>query len=105
MHRLSVSLLILGLVSEHALAQRPDTSTVFRNGSNSVSPGAAKREAERLRRRADFIPATTLNDKAAYLMDKKAHGTGPFRRRVTSKTTYLLCIAPRRATGGARALG
>jgi mannose-6-phosphate isomerase-like protein (cupin superfamily) len=89
MHRISVSLLILGLVSEHGLAQRTDTSAVFRKVANSSSPVAAKREAERLRRRADFIPATTLNDKASYLMDKKAMGQ-TVQTSGDEQTTYLL---------------
>lgn len=60
MRPISASVLILGLVCDLAAAQQPDTTAVIRTFVVAPrTPGAIRREAEKRRRRPDFIPATT----------------------------------------------
>jgi mannose-6-phosphate isomerase-like protein (cupin superfamily) len=87
---ISASVLILGLAGDRAAAQQPDTTAWI--PAPVVTPrarAAAKREAEKRRRRVDFIDAETLSEKAAGLGQRPVVGT----RVLTSsdeQTTYLL---------------
>src|SRR5262245_51158078 len=86
---------ILAFVAATANAQRADTAT-FHPASAAKAPSAAamKREAEKRRRRADFIQESTLRDESERLVRWKGLG----RTLLTSgdeQTTYLLV---RRAT-------
>ena len=90
---ISTSLLIVGLVCDRAAAQQPDTTgTPAVTRAPAVTPrthAAARREAEKRRRRVDFIDAKTLSATAAGLGRQPVSGTTV----LTSsdwQTTYLL---------------
>jgi len=85
-----ISLLIVALVADPAAAQQPFTAAPDR--APAVAPrtrAAAKREAERRRRRADFIDATRLSQTAAGLARLPVAGT-TILTSGDEQTTYLL---------------
>ncbi len=62
MRHIALSVLLFGLAGDVAAAQRPDTAAVIRAPVIARRvPGAAKRAAEKRRRRYDFIPAQIVN--------------------------------------------
>ena len=74
MHQIALSVLIFGLACDLAAAQRPDTAAVIRPPVIARrGPGTARREAEKRRRRYDFIPAQIVN--STFLPENK-HTTG-----------------------------
>jgi mannose-6-phosphate isomerase-like protein (cupin superfamily) len=89
------SAVILALVAGLAAAQQPDTAT-FRPARSAAPPSAAaiKRDAEKKRRRVDFIQEKTMSEESQRLVRWKGLG----KTLLTSgdeQTTYLLV---RRAT-------
>jgi mannose-6-phosphate isomerase-like protein (cupin superfamily) len=87
---ISASVLILGLAGERAAAQQPDTTAW--TPAPVVTRGAragARREAEKRRRRVDFIDARTLGQTAAGLDRRPVVGTTVLTSG-DEQTTYLL---------------
>jgi mannose-6-phosphate isomerase-like protein (cupin superfamily) len=90
MRYMCVPLLILGLVASRADAQRPDTGT-FTPTRGTAPPAAipSKAQTEKLRRRADFLPAGWLSNEAAYLTKQKATGM-TLHTSGDEETTFML---------------
>jgi mannose-6-phosphate isomerase-like protein (cupin superfamily) len=87
---LSASVLILGLVCDRAAAQQTFTPATARAPAVAPrTPGAARREAEKRRRRADFIDAKILSHTAAGLPRQPVAGTTVLTS-TDEQTTYLL---------------
>ncbi len=87
---ISASVLILGVVCDRAAAQQPDTAAW--TPAPVVTPrarAAAKREAEKRRRRVDFIDARILSQTAAGLGQRPVVGTTVLTSS-DDQTTYLL---------------
>jgi mannose-6-phosphate isomerase-like protein (cupin superfamily) len=87
---ISASLLILGLVGDRAATQQPDTTAW--TPAPVITPrarAAAKREAEKRRRRVDFIDARILSQTAAGLDRRPVVGTTVLTSS-DEQTTYLL---------------
>jgi mannose-6-phosphate isomerase-like protein (cupin superfamily) len=87
---ISAALLIMALVSDRAAAQQADTTASTR--APAVSPrarAAARREAEKRRRRVDFIDARRLSQTAAGLPRRPVAGTTVLTSS-DDQTTYLL---------------
>jgi mannose-6-phosphate isomerase-like protein (cupin superfamily) len=87
---ISAFLLILGLVGDRAAAQQRDTTTW--TPAPAVTPrarAAARREAEKRRRRVDFIDARILTQTAAGLGHRSVVGTTVLTS-ADDQTTYLL---------------
>jgi mannose-6-phosphate isomerase-like protein (cupin superfamily) len=88
--QISASVLILGLVCDRAAAQQTDTTALTR--APVVTPrarAAARREAEKRRRRVDFIDAKALGGTAAGLDRRPVVGTTVLTS-ADEQTTYLL---------------
>jgi mannose-6-phosphate isomerase-like protein (cupin superfamily) len=88
MRHIPVSVLILGLLGEVAAAQQPFTAAASPAPAVAPrAPGAARREAEKRRRRIDFIPATTLH--GMFLGNGKVRGTTVLTS-ADEQTNYVL---------------
>jgi mannose-6-phosphate isomerase-like protein (cupin superfamily) len=86
-------MLLLGLVGDAAAAQQSDTAAFVRAPVAAPrTPGTARREAEKRRRRFDFIPATTL--RGMFLGNRPVAGTTVLTS-ADEQTNYVLV---RRAT-------
>jgi mannose-6-phosphate isomerase-like protein (cupin superfamily) len=84
------SVFILGLACDRAAAQQTFTPATARAPTVAPrTPGAAKREGERRRRRADFIDAKILSHTAAGLPRQPVAGTIVLTS-TDEQTTYLL---------------
>ncbi|CAN5917068.1 hypothetical protein BH11GEM1_BH11GEM1_06770 [soil metagenome] len=55
------SLVLVVMLGEQALAQQPTPSSSAQRSATKAGTRAAQREAEKLRRRLDFIPATSVS--------------------------------------------
>ncbi|MDQ3997963.1 MAG: hypothetical protein M3303_13220 [Gemmatimonadota bacterium] len=87
---IAASVLFLGLVGDRAGAQQPDTTAW--TPAPVVTPrarAAARREAEKRRRRVDFIDARMLSQTAAGLPRQPVAGTTVLTSS-DEQTTYLL---------------
>jgi mannose-6-phosphate isomerase-like protein (cupin superfamily) len=90
MRHVSICVAILLALCDRATAQRPDTSSFVRPAvATPVSPARGKREAEKRRKRIDFIPATMLSANAAWLRDQRAIGWTLFTSG-DKQTAYVL---------------
>jgi mannose-6-phosphate isomerase-like protein (cupin superfamily) len=75
MRHVSMCVVILGLLGDRAAAQRPDSSSFVRApAATPISPARAKREADKRRRRIDFLPATMLSSNAEWLREQRSIG-------------------------------
>ena len=87
---ISAAVLILGLVCNRAAAQQPFTPATDRAPAITQRVrGVAKREAEKRRRRVDFIDAKILSHTAAGLARGPVAGTTVLTS-TDEQTTYLL---------------
>ena len=90
MRRVSISIAILVLLSDPVVAQQRDTATFVRAPvATHRSPAETKREADKRRRRIDFIPATTLSANAAWLREQRSIGWTLFTSG-DKQTSYVL---------------
>jgi mannose-6-phosphate isomerase-like protein (cupin superfamily) len=88
MRHILVAVLILGPVGDVAAAQQSDTGGFVRAPAVAPrTPGSAKREAEKRRRRFDFIPATTL--RGMFLGNRPVAGTTVLTS-ADEQTNYVL---------------
>lgn len=88
MRHILVAVLILGPVSAVAAAQQSDTGGFVRAPAAAPrTPGSTRREAEKRRRRFDFIPATTLQ--GMFLGNKPVAGTTVLTS-ADEQTNYVL---------------
>ncbi|HEV8364769.1 MAG TPA: cupin domain-containing protein [Gemmatimonadaceae bacterium] len=75
MRHIKIAPFLLVMVGSPLGAQKGDTATVFRAaGATATSPARAKREADKRRRRIDFLPASTLSANAEWLREKGSIG-------------------------------
>lgn len=89
MRNIALSVLLLGLACDLAAAQQPDTAAVIRAPVLARrAPGAAKREAEKRRRRSDFIPAQILN--STFLPENKQTAGTTLLTSGDEQTNYML---------------
>jgi mannose-6-phosphate isomerase-like protein (cupin superfamily) len=91
MRHVCITLLIVGLLAERAVAQRPADSVAFvpKGGVVAKSSGASKVSVEKRRRTADFLPAWFLSNEAEYLTKMNAIGR-TLHTSGDEETTFLL---------------
>ena len=75
MRNVLIALSFLAIASGQLAAQRADTAASFRPaGATATTAAVAKREADKRRRRIDFLPASTLSANADWLREKRSIG-------------------------------
>jgi mannose-6-phosphate isomerase-like protein (cupin superfamily) len=90
MRPVSICVALLLLFSDPVAAQQADTASFVRAPvATHPSPARAKREADKRRRRIDFIPATTLSANAEWLREQRSIGWTLFTSG-DKQTAYVL---------------
>ena len=74
MRHVRIALSLLAMIGGPLAAQNADTTFFRAAGASTASPAVAKREADKRRRRIDFLPASTLSANAEWLREKRSIG-------------------------------